>query len=140
MKYFSDKELACKGTGIIKLDPLFEKELPLLRETWGKPLIPTSVCRSPEHNAKVGGHPNSLHLTENPTHKTQGCCAIDIRWHDWDDDVQLEFARLAWSMGWSVGLHNRFIHLDRRDTAGLRQACFVYGSWDGRISREQIVG
>lgn len=53
--YFSESELQCKGTGIIKLDPRFADALPKLREAWGKPLTPNSVCRNPEHNKAVGG-------------------------------------------------------------------------------------
>ena len=138
MRYFSDKELACKGTGVILLDPLFAEQLPLLREAWGFPLIPTSVCRTPEHNKKVGGHPNSLHLTINPKHKTKGCCAADIRWATWDTPTKLRFARLAYSMGWSVGLHNTFIHIDRRDCAGLPQAVFLYGTWNNIFKPEDV--
>jgi hypothetical protein len=138
MKYFTDKELACKGTGVVLLDPLFEQELPKLREVWGKQLIPTSVCRTPEHNKAVGGHPNSLHLTINPTHKTKGCCAADIRWNNWSKQDRLAFARLAFSMGWSVGLHNTFIHIDRRDAGGLPQAVFLYGTWNNEFKIEDV--
>ena len=138
MKYFSDRELMCKGSGIILLDPVFERELPLLREACGFPLIPTSVCRSPEHTKLVKGHPNSLHLTINPKHKTNGCCAADIRWNDWDNAKKLAFARLAYSMGWSIGLHNTFIHIDRRDCAGLPQAVFLYGTWSNIFKPEDV--
>jgi hypothetical protein len=138
MEFFSDRELACKGSGEIKLDPLFEAELPELRRAWGRPLIANSVCRSPQHNRSVGGHPNSLHLTENPTHKTKGTAAADLSWRGWSKIDQLRFARLAWARGWSVGLHNSFIHVDRRDAAGLPQACFLYGSWDGRFTVEEV--
>lgn len=138
MEFFSENELKCKGTGVIKLDPLFESELPELRRDWGRPLYPTSICRSPEHNKSVGGHPYSLHLTENPKHKTGGTAAADLYWGNWSLDDQLEFAKLAWSRGWSVGLHNTFIHVDRRDTAGLPQTSFIYGSWDNKFSPSDI--
>lgn len=139
IKYFPAHELACKGTGVIKLDPLFAKELPLLRAAWGKPLTPNSVCRTPEHNANERGHPNSLHLTENPKHKTLGTCAADIRWRDWPANVKLQFAKLAWSLGWSVGLHDGFIHVDRREIAGLSQHCFLYGTWTGSFTSRDVM-
>lgn len=137
--YFSEQELRCKGTGIIRMDPLFESELPRLREAWGKPLSPSSVCRAPSHNAKVGGHPRSLHLTENPVHKVAGTAAADITWRGWPSSDRLAFARLAWSMGWSVGLHDGFCHIDRRDAAGLPQTAYLYGAWSGAFGPGQIM-
>lgn len=141
--FFSTKELACKGTSVIKLDPRFAKALPELRKAWGKPLSPTSVCRTPEHNTKVGGHPTSLHLTENPKWPTMGTMAADIAWRGWSVQDQLAFAKLAWSMGWAVGLHDGFCHIDRRADMKLDrlpQAVFLYGTWTGPFNRAEIVG
>lgn len=129
LPYFSRKELACKGSGVIKLHPTFAATLPHLRVMFGEPMIPTSVCRNPEHNRYVGGHPRSLHLTENPEHPTEGCMAADIRWDEWEDGKKLWFAGMAWDLGWSVGLHNAFVHIDRRRDIGLRQNVFHYGAW-----------
>ena len=140
--YFSAKELACKGTGVIKLDPRFAEALPKFRRAWGKPIVANSVCRTPEHNLKVKGHPSSLHLTENPVWPTLGTMAVDCSWRDWPVAEQLRFARLAWSMGWSVGLHNGFCHLDRRADLKLDrlpQAVFLYGEWNGAFSRSDII-
>lgn len=132
--YFSEAELRCKGTGIIKLDPRFADALPKLREAWGKPLSPNSVCRSPEHNKAVGGHPNSLHLTENPKWPTFGTMACDIRWRDWKLEDQQSFAELALSMGWRVGLHDGFCHLDRLlDIAPGSAKLFLYGTYTGPL-------
>ena len=137
--YFSKKELACKGTGVIKLDPRFAEALDDLREAWGKPLSPSSVCRTPEHNEKVKGHPNSFHLTENPKWKTFGTMAADITWRSWDTETMLKFARLAYSLGWAVGLHNSFCHIDRRVDAGLPQRVFLYGTWSGIFNKEDVI-
>ena len=139
IKYFSEQELACKGTGVVKLDPVFAQKLPELREAHGGPLAVNSVCRTPEHNRNVGGHPRSLHLTENPVHKTGGCCAADISWRGWSDERKLTFAKLAWSLGWSVGLHDGFCHVDRREVAGLPQAAFLYGTWTGNFKPEDVI-
>jgi hypothetical protein len=142
IEFFGVDELKCKGSGIIKLDPRFAVELPELRRAWGKPLTPTSVCRSPEHNRKEGGKINSLHLTDNPKWPSLGAMAADIRWRGWPIDEQIAFAKLAWKMGWSIGLHNGFCHIDRRadlGVVGLDQAVFLYGTWDGAFNREQIV-
>lgn len=130
--YFSEDELACKGTGLLKLDIRFAAALPALRAAWNAPLNPTSVCRAPEHNQAVGGHPHSLHLTENPTHKTYGCMAADFAWRSWPKQRQLEFARLAKKLGWAVGLHDAFVHVDRRRDIGRVPVVFLYGSnWTG---------
>lgn len=129
IEFFSERELACKGSGVIKLDPRFAAALPELRRAWGSALVPTSVCRTPEHNAAVGGHPRSLHLTENPVHPSQGAMAADIAWRMWPTDRKMAFARLAWRMGWTVGLHDGFCHVDRRADIGLSRSVFVYGTW-----------
>lgn len=132
--YFSEYELQCKGTGTIKLDPRFAQALPKLREAWGKPLTPNSVCRAPSHNKKVDGHPRSLHLTENPHWPTFGTMACDIRWRDWSLADQQAFAELALSMGWRVGLHNGFCHLDRLlEIAPGSKKVFLYGTYTGPL-------
>lgn len=134
MKFFSDSELACKGTGVVKLDPRFEAALPELREAWGKPMNLNSCCRTPAHNVKVGGHQNSLHLTENPKWNTQGTMACDVRWRDWKLEEQQAFAELALSMGWRVGLHNGFCHIDRLlDIAPGSVKVFLYGTYTGPL-------
>lgn len=132
LPYFPEHELRCKGTGVILLHPTFAATLPALRVEWGKPLVMTSVCRSPEHNKAVSGHPRSLHLTENPDHPTLGTAAGDISWLLWNREKRLEFAQLAWCLGWSVGLHDTFVHVDRRLDIGLEQRVFTYGNnWSG---------
>jgi hypothetical protein len=39
IEFFSEKELACKGTNVIKLDPRFAAALPELRRAWGEPVV-----------------------------------------------------------------------------------------------------
>lgn len=140
--YFSESELRCKGTGVIKLDPRFADALPKLREAWGGPLVPNSVCRTPAHNAREGGHPRSLHLTDNPHWPTLGTMGADIRWRGWEPARQLAFARVAWGLGWSVGLHDGFCHVDRRadlKLPNLPQAVFLYGTWTGSFNRDDVI-
>lgn len=141
IQYFSRNELACKGSGELKLDPFFAEALPLLRMAWGEALSPSSVCRSPEHNKKERGNPRSLHMTENPKWPTVGCMAADIRWATWPRMKKLAFAKLAWKLGWSVGLHNSFCHVDRRadlELPELPQCVFLYGVWSGEFSAEDV--
>jgi len=137
--YFSQRELACKGTGVIRLDARFAKALVALRREWNSPLIPNSVCRTPEHNKNEKGHPTSLHLTENPVRKTNGTMAIDIRWRDWSRQKKIDFCRFARKLGWSVGLHEGFVHLDRRVDVGLPQAIFLYGKWNNEFKTIDIL-
>jgi hypothetical protein len=153
IEFFSHAELECKGsrkiengiakpgTGVVKLDPRFAVALPELRRAWGKGLTPNSICRTPEHNSKVGGNPNSLHMTENAKWPTIGTMAADISWRGWAVDEQLAFARMAWRMGWAIGLHNGFCHVDRRADlalANLPKSVFLYGEWDAKFGRDEI--
>lgn len=138
LPYFLESELACKGTGTLKMDINFAVHFPLLRHKWGEPFTPNSVCRSPEHNKDVGGHPNSMHLTENPKHPTCGTMAADVPWRNWNKEKKLRFARLAWSLGWAVGLHDGFCHVDRRVDVGLVQNVFLYGHWSGHFEMDEV--
>lgn len=136
--YFSNEELECQGTRIIRLDERFAAALPDLRRRWGSPLYPTSVCRTPDHNRAVGGHPRSMHLTQNPERGTNGTMAADLAWREWPDDEKLRFARLAWSLGWSVGLHDGFVHVDLRTAVGMKKAVFVYGQWSHPFEQHRV--
>lgn len=140
---FTQEELQCKGTGVILLDPRFVERLTTFREeVYKKPILPASVCRTPEHNANLKpnpGHPNSLHLTVNPKHNTLGTAAIDCKWRYMGTEEKLEFAALAYKHGFSIGLHNGFCHLDLRTVAELKQCCFLYGSWGGYFSIRDVV-
>jgi zinc D-Ala-D-Ala carboxypeptidase len=61
-KYFSEKELKCKGTGECHMDSAFMKKLVTLREEFNKPIILTSAYRSPTYNIRIGGAENSPHV------------------------------------------------------------------------------
>lgn len=139
LPYFSKSELACKGTGIVKLDVRFAVMLCLLRQTWGEALVLNSVCRTPGHNANVGGHPSSLHLTENPKHKTNGCMAADVSWNEWPVGKRLRFAQHAYKLGFAVGLHNTFCHVDLRAAIGLAKIVYVYGTWDNQFNIQEVM-
>lgn len=130
--FFTARELACRHCGVIKMDERFAAALPYLRLTWGRPLKLTSVCRCPEHNKAVGGHPNSMHMTVNPRHPLlAGTAAADIYWKDWNPKDQEKFYNHALSLGWACGLHNTFLHVDRRVAANLPPITFLYGEWNG---------
>lgn len=61
-KNFSPAEIACRGTGQLKLHPEALDKLQALRDRLGKPLIVRSAYRSPEHNHAVGGAKASKHM------------------------------------------------------------------------------
>ncbi len=138
LPYFKRSELACKGSGVVLLDIRFAVALPQLRQEWGEILHPTSVCRTPEHNKASGGKSDSLHLTVNNHRPSWGTMAADMSWRNWSTDKKLRFARLALKMGWSVGLHDGFVHVDWRTAAGMPRACFVYGTWSWAFSPDDV--
>lgn len=141
LPYFTAAEVACKGTGVIRIDRRFALALMALRFLWGAAFTVSSLCRTPSHNTAVGGHPNSLHLTENPKHDTDGAMAADVPWAGWSEGDQLAFAQMAWGLGFSVGLNDAFCHIDYRKAIGLPQNVFTYGArWTGRITEDQIRG
>ncbi len=126
--YFSDNELKCKcGCGLLKLAPAFKEHLNQLREEFGLPMHPTSCCRCSKHNKAIGGHKKSLHVGDNPYHKTGGACAVDLDISKYSKDEREQLIFLAGCNKWSVGLGKTFLHLDLRVYyTGLGRACFGY--------------
>jgi hypothetical protein len=61
-KNFSPAEIACRGTGQLKLVPEAMDRLQELRDLLVKPLIVRSAYRSPMHNRAVGGAKASKHM------------------------------------------------------------------------------
>jgi hypothetical protein len=59
---FSPAEIACRGSGSIRIHPEALDKLQALRDRLGKPLIVRSAYRSPAHNRAVGGAPSSKHM------------------------------------------------------------------------------
>jgi zinc D-Ala-D-Ala carboxypeptidase len=106
-KNFSPREMACKGTGQLLIDEVAMDNLQKLRDTLGRPLIVVSAYRSPEHNRKVGGAPNSYHLKG---------CAFDIRMdnhHPWEFELA---AKAAGFRGFGYYAKTGFMHIDMGPT------------------------
>lgn len=59
---FKLSEFQSSDTGEVKIDSRLLDKLQQLREKIGKPVIVTSGYRTPAHNQRVGGHPNSYHM------------------------------------------------------------------------------
>lgn len=124
IRLFSHEELQCPATKVVKLADGFTFALRDLRVAWGRPMKVNSCCRSEAHNKAIGGHPKSLHVYDFPVHPINGTAAIDIATPD--NLARTNLHLLAWSMGWSIGHGRNFLHLDRRDLAGLPQRMFGY--------------
>ena len=124
---FTEDELRCKGSGKLILAPGFSDHLLELRVILDEPMTVNSCCRSASHNRAVGGHPRSLHVCDDPHWDTGGCCAIDIGHRGRPPEYRAKLVRLALELGWAVGVHGGFIHLDRRvDFTDRPQTVFPY--------------
>lgn len=113
MNYFTDDELRCKGSRMLKLAYGFRDKLNQLRFAWGRPLSINSCCRSTAYNKSVGGAPKSFHLFD-AANGVDGTCAADISTVGWSGADRHKFAQLAMGMGWSIGVAKTFLHVDRR--------------------------
>jgi hypothetical protein len=140
LPFFSESELACSHCGKILLNLHFASAVVTLRYLWGRPLTPSSVCRCPTHNEAVGGHPRSLHLTENPVHESHGCAAMDVLWESWPTSDKIAFAREAWKLGFSLGFNRIFCHIDLRAkvSASMPQHIFHYSNWPGLFDDDEV--
>lgn len=63
-KYFGTAETACRcGCGLDNWSQETMDKMHLAREIYGRPIVVSSWCRCPVHNAKIGGSPTSSHPT-----------------------------------------------------------------------------
>ena len=102
-RYFSPAEIACRGTGQLKLHPEALDKLQALRDRLGKPLIVRSAYRSPEHNRNIGGAPRSKHMDGT---------AFDIAMSNHDPVAFEAAARAVGFLGFGFYPRSGFIHLD----------------------------
>jgi len=104
MNYFPSHEFDSPdqpGSGKLINEVLVEM-LNEVREKFGKPIIINSGYRTKEHNAKVGGKPNSSHLKG---------LAVDIKCTNSTDRFHLLF--LLQEIGFQrIGVAKTFIHVD----------------------------
>lgn len=101
--HFSPREVACKGTGRVKVHIKSMNALEAFRRELGRPVYLTSAYRSPVHNAAVGGAPNSMHLRGQ---------AFDVQVRD-NDPAEIErAARRAGFTGFGFYQRQGFIHID----------------------------
>ena len=100
---FSPAEIACRGTGSIKINTEAMDTLQTLRDRLGKPLIERSAYRSPSHNRAVGGAPASRHMLGT---------AFDIAMSNHDPATFAEAARAAGFLGFGTYPRSGFMHID----------------------------
>jgi hypothetical protein len=112
MRYFTEDELRCNGSGKFSLADGFADKLDELRHVYGKPMIVTSGCRSHEYNQQIGGHPKSSHVFNSPHRDFKGTYAVDVAMNNSADRARL--VKLALKRDWCIGIAGTFIHLDRR--------------------------
>ena len=100
---FSPAEIACRGTGQLKLHPEALDKLQSLRDRLGKPLIIRSAYRSPGHNRNVGGAPRSKHMDGT---------AFDIAMSNHDPAAFEAEAREVGFLGFGFYPRSGFMHID----------------------------
>lgn len=107
--YFDTKEFESKDGQPSPFETVVQKELIVrlnaVRSRFGKPIIVNSGYRSPEHNAKVGGVPNSQHVKGT---------AADIRPEDLKDLPELQKICDEMNPHGGVGYYDTFCHVDVR--------------------------
>ena len=120
---FTEEELRCKGSGKLRLDPIFVEELKKLRSAFNEAMQAISCCRSAMHNAREGGAKQSFHICDSA--ENDGTCAIDIATPS--AAYRTRLVKLALDMGWSVGVKKTMVHLDCRTACRQHpQVIFVY--------------
>lgn len=96
------------------------KVLDELREWYDFPIILNCSYRDKEHNKKVGGEKNSLHLSFNAidfTVNNKNNLTLLFNHLNFQDSIRhFSFLPKTGSMG--LGLYNTFIHIDTRGTLG----------------------
>lgn len=100
--HFRESEMACPCCGVWQAHPLLVWCLEELRARIGRPLIVNSGYRCPAHNATVGGHGESLHMSGR---------AADVRAAGMTGDELLAAAQgIPYIVGFGVG--RRYLHVD----------------------------
>ena len=100
---FSPAEIACRGTGKLRVNADALDRLQALRAALGKPMIVTSGYRSPEHNRRVGGATASRHL--------EGT-AFDISMVNHDPATFIAAAQRVGFRGIGTYPRSNFVHID----------------------------
>lgn len=103
MNYFKMSELECPcGCGLFNMEPSFIALLNETRAKYGKAMRITSGCRCENHNNKIGGKPESWHLSG---------LAVDVAVNE--PSARAKLIGAAFDLGWrGIGVAHTFVHLD----------------------------
>ena len=122
-RYITPREVACKGTGAVRIDTVALDMMTEVREELGLPFLFSSIYRSPLHNARVGGAPLSRHKLSDAFDVKIFNPATDGRYHRLGGRVRAEARRLlprwrlyevARGVGFTgFGFYRTFLHIDR---------------------------
>ena len=103
--HFARREFACAcGCGFDTIDAATLEILEAVRRHFGRPVIVTSAARCREHNASVGGAPQSQHLYGR---------AADIKVQDHPAMAVADFIEETFPHA-SIGRYLTFTHVDTR--------------------------
>ena len=106
-QYFTEEEMACKGTGECEMEPEFMDKLIAIREQLDKPMIITSGYRHLAHNSTIGGAKNSPHLYGRAVDvKVAGGEALELI------EVALHYGMTGIGVKQRGTYDARFIHID----------------------------
>ncbi len=112
---FADYELWCKHCGKVDMDSDFMEMLQIARELAGIPFIITSGYRCGEHNAAVGGVPDSSHVRG---------LAVDIRVRN--NNGRYIILKALLEAGFTrIGIGDGFLHVDN-DTRKTQDIIWTY--------------
>ena len=106
IKYFVRGEFISPDTNTEDMDFRIVSLLDSMRQILGMPIIINSGYRTSEHNAKVGGHPKSRHLTG---------LAVDIRCYSSKTRGKIIDFAVRYDAGIKVmgmGVARSFLHVD----------------------------
>lgn len=100
---FTPAELACRGTGNLKIDLDSLDKLQALRDLLGKPLYVNSAYRSQAYNKRIGGALHSQHMMAK---------AFDVSMSNHDPIEFEKAARKVGFKGFGYYPHLGFMHID----------------------------
>ena len=106
--HFTEDEMACPCCGQMIIDPEFLFRLEALRRVCDFPFPVTSGFRCAKHNAKIKGHPNSMHM--------QGK-AVDIEMSTRCKIQRIKALAVHFEFK-GIGIYPNHIHLDMRPGEG----------------------